>query len=165
MLTLYPCSPADRQRFASKVATVADERGCLRWLGGKDRDGYGRFALPATISPARASIGAHRVAWELANGAIPEGLHVLHKCDNPQCVNPEHLFLGDVRSNSDDKLAKSRQARGETQGLRKLSADDVRRIRALRERDGTSYARLAAMFCVSPLTTYGACNGRTWRHV
>ena len=161
----YPWSPADRRRFAEKVATEPDERGCLRWLASTDKDGYGQFGRPATATHAKTMAKAHRTAWEMAGGEIPPGLLVCHKCDVRACVNPAHLFLGSDQVNSDDKLAKERQARGEAHGQRRLSARDVRRMRALRERDGTPYARLAAMFGVTTMTTHAACNGKTWRHV
>jgi hypothetical protein len=74
---------------------------------------------------------AHRVAWELVNGPIPEGLCVLHHCDNPPCVNVEHLFLGTLADNNADKVAKGRQAKGSAIARAKLTESDIPEIRRL----------------------------------
>jgi hypothetical protein len=76
-------------------------RDCIEWKGRTDKDGYG------TIGSRRA----HRVAWEQTFGPIPDGLQVLHKCDNPPCCNPDHLFLGTRTDNMNDKVRKGRQHR------------------------------------------------------
>jgi hypothetical protein len=91
------------KRFWSKVKKVD---GCWEWIGVKARNGYGLF----TVSGRR--LGAHRVVYTLIRGEIPEGFCVLHQCDNPGCVNPEHLFLGTNADNVADRNAKGRTARG-----------------------------------------------------
>lgn len=94
-----------RERFDSK--TQQQSNGCVLWTGANDgRRGYGKFALNGV------SVRAHRLAWEWANGPIPDGLHVCHSCDNPSCVNVEHLWLGTHAQNMDDMKAKGRAARG-----------------------------------------------------
>ena len=87
-------------RFWSKVDR--DETGCWTWLGAKTALKYGQIELDGR------SIYAHRVSWELANGPIPSGLQVLHRCDNPPCVRPDHLFLGTQRDNITDMANKGR---------------------------------------------------------
>jgi hypothetical protein len=87
--------------FWAKVARGAD---CWEWGGARNTSGYGWFRF----GPDRTPTGAHRVAYELSNGPIPDGLAVLHRCDNPPCVNPAHLFLGTNQDNVTDKVNKGR---------------------------------------------------------
>jgi hypothetical protein len=87
-------------------ARVAKGDGCWSWTGGTNRNGYGTLHMGGhTI---RKPWRAHRFSWVLHNGPIPDGLWVLHKCDNPPCCNPAHLFLGDRRANMLDAAAKGR---------------------------------------------------------
>lgn len=83
---------------------------CWVWTARRIAWGYGGFWVN------RRNMAAHRFSWELHNGPIPEGLWVLHACDNPPCIRPDHLFLGTVIDNNLDKLRKGRQAKGETHG-------------------------------------------------
>jgi hypothetical protein len=91
------------ERFFEKVVKTD---GCWVWLGSKGRRGYG--ALHVIVNGVRQMMGAHRISWTIHNGPIPAGLFVCHKCDNPQCTNPDHLFLGDGRDNMRDCAAKGR---------------------------------------------------------
>lgn len=87
------------ERFWSKVEKA---EGCWLWTAYRDDDGYG------SIRVGRKAELAHRVAWWLTNGPIPPGLHVLHRCDRPECVNPDHLFLGTQLDNVVDMYRKGR---------------------------------------------------------
>lgn len=89
------------ERFRQKIR-VDDDSGCHIWRGSRNVGGYGRLTRDGAI------LSAHRVAWELANGPIPDGKVVLHKCDNPLCVNPEHLSIGTQKENVLDAIAKGR---------------------------------------------------------
>jgi hypothetical protein len=93
----------DRKSVLSRFNSKWEETdGCWDWKSYRCKKGYGRFKLEGSTKMS------HRVAWELYFGPIPEGLHVLHVCDNPSCVNPLHLFLGTNQDNVDDKMAKGR---------------------------------------------------------
>lgn len=104
-------------RFWRRV-NVGDATACWPWIGAKDRDGYGLFRINATDKPdgQRVCIHAQRFAWMLARGAIPDGLDVLHHCDNPPCCNDAHLFLGTNLDNVADRDRKGRTAKGERHG-------------------------------------------------
>lgn len=96
---------------------------CWEWTLGRLEWGYGRFAV------GRGEVKAHRMAYELAVGPVPDGLMVCHHCDNPPCCNPSHLFVGDGFDNMGDMAAKGRSLQGVKHHKAKLSDDDVRAIR------------------------------------
>lgn len=104
---------SDADRFFSKTKRADVPRPgmatpCLEWQAWRDRNGYGGFKVSGKMKRA------HREAWEIAHGPIPDGLHVLHKCDNPPCVAEDHLFLGTESDNAHDRDAKGRQSRGDS---------------------------------------------------
>lgn len=115
MANQYTANPKSlSERFWNKVdrKELSD---CWEWLGYKDR--YGIIGINGK------NFKTHRVSWELHHGPVPEGMHVLHKCDNPGCVNPSHLFLGDHTDNMQDMVEKGRGGRA------KLTLDQVQEIR------------------------------------
>lgn len=81
------------------------DTGCFVWMASKNNNGYGQLTINGKTCKAS------RLMWMMVNGDIPDGMHVLHKCDNPACVNPDHLFLGTHNENMSDKVAKNRQSR------------------------------------------------------
>lgn len=160
--------------FWSKVAvTPGGRNSCWEWQGSRTAGGYGNtggHGYPHSL--------AHRVAWELARGPIPDGLWALHHCDNPPCCNPDHLYLGVHAENIRDRVTRDRTAAGEHHGSRttpeatprgdghsnaKLTAADVRTIRALRGQ--VSEYQLAERFGVSRSTIGHVMQGTTWQHV
>lgn len=110
------------ERFWEKVARTD---GCWKWLGSIATNGYGQLGVRGR---SRVS---HRIAWELTNGPVPQGLYVLHRCDVRSCVNPSHLFLGTLSDNMRDCARKGRvySPKGEASHSAKLSDDQVRQIR------------------------------------
>jgi HNH endonuclease len=155
------------ERFWAKVAIAGPDE-CWLWTGGATRRGYGAFA----IRHGKMVI-ASRFAWELVRGPIPPGLCVLHRCDNPPCCNPTHLWLGTKRDNSRDMVAKGRggtqtgvQAlpRGEDNAAAKLSAAQVVEIRLRRAR-GEKIVPLAKEFGVTHALISAICLRRIWKHV
>lgn len=139
-------SDADVRRFWSRV-----ERGprCWLWRGSVTGSlGYGQFGLmTAGAHPVQKNVYAHRLAWALSHGPIPGGQHVLHSCDVPRCVNPEHLFLGTQKSNMEDAARKGR-LHAARPGKQKLTSTQVADIRTAAAR-GERQIDLARAFGVS----------------
>lgn len=115
----------------------------------------------------RVIIRAHRYSWILHYGEIPNSLHVLHRCDNPICVNPKHLFLGDALNNKTDSVAKERHARGEKHGCAKLTDNAVREIRKSYRKGirGVGMGSLGRRYGVSRPVIAGILKGLGWKHV
>lgn len=128
---------------------IIKEDGCHDWPGAVHKTGYG-----ATYSRGKP-IRAHRLSWEIHKGPIPDGLCVLHKCDNRRCINPEHLFLGTYQDNVNDMFAKGRdnKAKGAANWNTKLTDDDVRRIREAKL-FGAKEAELSKVYGVSRAAIY-----------
>lgn len=132
---------------------------CLEWDGRLNQDFYGLVPIEPGPKGGR-TMPAHRWVWEGTFGPIPVGVHVLHRCDNPPCINIDHLFLGTNADNIADKIAKGRQARGG--GQRKLTGEQVRSIRERLEQGETS-ARLAREFGVSRVMMGHIKARRSWK--
>lgn len=139
---------------------VLQDSGCLLWQGNRNRPaGYGRLRLDGKM------ILAHRAIWSVINGDIPAGVEVCHKCDNPLCCNPEHLFLGTHTDNMRDMSAKGRTGThfGIANVNAKLTPDSVRAIRKL---SGTfSQRKIAEMHGVNQAAVWAILAGKTWSHV
>lgn len=144
-----------RDRFFNGKFTKM-ESGC--WLWNSSRDDYGSICVG--IIRQRA----HRVSYELHIGRIPDGLFVLHQCDNKRCVNPDHLFLGTDQDNSDDKVSKGRQAKGVKVGGVKLDDIQVLTIRKCAA-DGLKANKIAPYFHVSNSTVTEIIARKIWRHI
>lgn len=134
------------------------KNGCIEWQGYRNKAGYGML----TIDGDR--VYAHRVSYERYHGKIPDGMYVLHKCDNPSCCNIDHLFLGTAQDNMTDMVIKSRSARGEKQGSAVLTDDQVREIKR-RLKMGAKQADLCKIYNVSKYVISRIKNERTWKHI
>jgi len=118
------------------------ENGCWEW-NGHNRNRYGLFARIRGVTES-----AHRIMWELKNGPIPEGKQVLHKCDNPPCCRPDHLFLGTITDNMADMVKKGRQ-------YKKIEDEDVVEIRQRYAKGGISQRKLGAEFGIKQMQVSG----------
>jgi hypothetical protein len=131
--------------------------GCLLWSGSTTHKGYGMIMVRKGYNRS-----THRVAWEVANGrAIPDGLHVLHKCDTPACINPDHLWLGTNRDNARDSFAKGRQLVGAARkkpSNTKLSYAIAEEIR----RSPLGARTLAAKYGIAHSLAYRIKTGKSW---
>lgn len=149
---------SDRCTFLANVAP--QENGCWLWTGyapkSGNRAGYGEFDFKS----GRRML-AHRASMLLLKGSEPGKQCVLHRCDNPPCVNPEHLFLGTSGDNMADRNEKGRQARGEGHASAKLTEEDVRAIRC----DQRSNRELASIYGVFETTISEARRRKTWKHI
>jgi len=149
-----------QERFWSKVLQSEDEGGCWEWTARlNNRGGYGTFKLNGKM------ILAHRFAYEdINNKKIDEGMCVLHSCDNPKCVNPEHLRQGTYQENINDKVSRNRQAhnQGEKSGTSKLTELQVVEIR---EKSHLKQHQLALEYKVTPQTINMIINRKIWKHI
>jgi hypothetical protein len=150
------------QRFLERVRKTET---CWIWMGGKSGDGYG-YIYDGGKGSGR-HLRAHRVAFELFVGPIPEGKQVLHHCDNPACVSPNHLFLGTELDNARDRNAKDRDRhpRGECVGTAKLTQAQVQEIRAQYRRYSHEFGsiELGRRYGVSHTTILDVAKGKFWR--
>lgn len=144
---------------------------CWYWTGVLKDNGYGVFSVKRRGK--WISVYAHRYMWEFLNGPIPKGLLICHRCDNPRCVNPKHLFLGTYKDNSMDAARKGRccmQAnphlipKGERNGGCKITEGTVANIRELRK-EGYLIRQLVDEFDLSKSQIKRIIYGKSWKHV
>lgn len=139
-------------RFFSRFIKM--DSGCWQWTAHADKNGYG--VLPGD----KKNIRAHRLSYEIHVGQIPKELFVCHRCDNPGCVNPDHLFLGTAKDNNQDSLKKGRHYVGEKNGRAKLTWEKVKNIR----QSNKSKKELAIIYEVSVQTIKAVKNNKVWKN-
>lgn len=147
-------------RFWAKVDKTNE---CWTWVGARNSRGYGWIGVGNKKTKA-----AHRLSWELSFGPIPSGYCICHKCDNPSCVNPKHLFLGSLSDNMNDMVSKGRHPyrKGEqVLHLAKLTEDVVRQLREEYDAKPFNMSTKARELGLHPNTISSIIRGETWRHV
>lgn len=147
----------DEQRFFARVNKTET---CWLWTGSKDGCGYGLIQIIPKSRPLRA----HRLSYEHHHGPIPAGLVVRHRCDVPNCVNPEHLLVGTQADNVADSVERGRMQRGERSGKAKLTADRVLELRSMYAAH-IRVEEIAERFEVTVAVISAIATGRHWKHV
>lgn len=145
-------TPAQQERFWS---CVDRSDGCWTWTGAKSKGGYGRFKADGRQH------AAHRVSYALANTPLPRNVFVCHRCDNPACVRPDHLFAGDHLANMQDMVSKGRSTKGRIPPSARLTERDVEVIRRLSAL-GVGQREIGLAFDVATSTIAHVVTGRTW---
>jgi hypothetical protein len=153
------------RRFWNKVIVDSSDR-CWEWSASKKERGYGRLGINGNGD----QVVSHRVSWTIHYGEIPDGLHVLHHCDNPSCVNPSHLFLGTHADNMNDMAKKHRAVghRGESNSNSKLKENEVIEIRKIYDLNEHKYGltkRLSMAYNIPIGTMSKIVNRRTWKYL
>jgi hypothetical protein len=146
-------------RLMAKVVKGASEDACWAWTGARYAFGYG------TIGTSKGNDGAHRVSYRLFVGPIPDGMCVLHRCDNPECANPKHLFTGSKKDNAVDRNAKGRGKNPRHVGVKNPNAKLVpSQVLAIRE-SSLSAAEASEKYGVSQAQALRIKRGERWRHI
>ena len=144
-----------KDRFFNRIDLIPFHT-CWEWSAGKNSAGYGAFY------PKNKQILAHRYSYELHNGKIPDGHFVLHKCDNPSCVNPSHLIAGSQKDNLDDMDRKGRRYSGESHHSSKMNKHSVNELRVAAN-NGASVSDLSIKYGISQAQVYRIKNKELWR--
>lgn len=167
---MHQYTPKQITRFWSKVGFTANPNKCWEWQAYRNPRGYGSFGLTKTVGSH--AILAHRAAWELTYGEIPDGLFICHHCDNRACCNPSHLFISTNQDNVNDMVNKGRNSKGtkhalnrigEKNGNHKLTAKEVKYIRERYAMGGISYKELGREMGISKPTIGHIIRREIWK--
>jgi hypothetical protein len=147
------------KRFWDKVHKLPGARACWEWRATRTVWGYGQFWLNGRHQQA------HRVAYELQVGPVPDGLLVLHRCDNRRCVRRSHLRLGTHEANMADMVKKERQVRGERNNTAKLTEEQVLEIRTIYAAKQATQTELGLRYGVTQAMISEVVRGKSWKHL
>ena len=139
--------------------TIDDETQCWNWKNSLTPAGYGRIKINGK------TYGAHRYSYILSHGEIPKGMLVCHKCDNPACVNPDHLFIGTPKDNIRDCVSKGRFPIGEKKSWAILTENDVLEIRKKYVPFYRTQKMFAEKYGVSDKTISAVITRKIWKHI
>lgn len=154
------------ERFWNKVQKSDNPDGCWIWIGNRNGNNYG--VISKSINQGKQDkLLAHRVSYELEYGNIPDGMNVLHKCDNPPCVRPKHLFLGTQLDNIADMVSKNRaiKNRGILNPMAKVTEEQVLDIRFMYATGNYTYNQLAEIFDISDSSIWYIVTRKGWNSV
>ena len=152
-------APVRDRLYARGVRT---ETGCLEWTGFRNRAGYGQITVPGP--PKKRARLVHRVAYELEFGLIPDGMSILHSCDNPPCFEVAHLRPGTLAENNREMAERGRASRGESHHSATITVETVREIKERIER-GDSLKGISRALSVKYQTILNIKHGSAWRWV
>lgn len=153
------------ERFFRHVSK-SNHSSCHIWIGNRFNTGYGSFGFTDSNNKKRRwkPYLAHRIAYEIAYGKFDKNLEVCHRCDNPLCVNPDHLFLGSHSDNMNDAAVKKRMQYGESRHNNKLKESDIILIHQF-YKEGKTQKQISDMFHVSQSVICRILNYKTWKHI
>lgn len=172
--TIPKLSNERKNAFWAKINVTENKDECWEWKEYVDKNGYGRFKIGRTFFPS------HRVSFSLSKKGKLSSFLVCHKCDNPKCCNPAHLFLGTQQENIDDCIAKGRYITGDKNGMvkhpelvtkgdkhhnAKFTDSQIIDIRKIYAEGKTSHKKLGKIYSVSANTIKDIVNGKTWKHL
>jgi hypothetical protein len=153
-------SKKDIKRFISYIK-INKQTQCWEWTIYLNDAGYGIFG--SSKNNKHTTRKAHRVSWEIFyNNSLYKEIHICHKCDNPKCVNPHHLFKGTPMDNMKDKVNKDRQSKGENSGHSILNWEKINKIRKLYSTNLYTYEQLAKLFLSSRNNIFSIIQNKTW---
>jgi hypothetical protein len=146
------------ERFHAKYRK--DESGCWIWIASCAGQGYGQIKLPGE----RRQIYAHRLSYLIHKGELPDGKQICHTCDNPKCVNPDHLFVGTSQDNHNDMTKKKRHTYGEKSATAKATTKDVLQMKAMIQA-GVPQTKIASLFGLHQSTISKINRAERWKHL
>lgn len=146
------------KRFWNRVAKTGK---CWEWVGSNNGTGY------CQINIEGMHVYVHRLSYQLIHGEIPKGMSVCHRCDNPRCVRPSHLFLGTHQQNINDKMRKGRHnpVKGEASGRSKLTDKEVLSIREEYATGNLTQIQIAQQYNITESVICRIVNKKIWRHI